>query len=191
MTQSAKQARITLANILVSAGYDPRKVLDAIGFPLCKGIVIRSQTKPDDDYRVTIAGRPIIDYGRNVGAYDAMSISLNDISVKDWRTVSTTLIPIGADMLVETYDGWGGLWKNTHYEIIYLYTDNETVSTVNGDSFQGVSSDSPGPYPWPGYYKDANGSFIPKLWDYYRNGTPQSIPPPKDWKLPDFLPLNS
>ena len=186
-------ARVNVANVLYRAGYDGHKILNLIDYPVCIGMTfnplndkIQFNQKPDDDAALFIQepGRkdereiPGSNKKRNVTWYNAIVFVRNEDSRKEPKD---KLLNVGNKVIVKTFDGWVGSWRNKKWTIDFLYIGSKSEKVTGGNRNNGVSArPAPSPFP-PDYYNTG-----PHFEDYYENGYAY-IPPLEPWPWVEWL----
>jgi len=192
MSESSKRLRVALADVLVSSGLSPWRVLEAIGYPRCLGFLIHFQAqgnyrnKPDDDFAVRYVQRrrfndemtfPGADLQRNVGKY---AVAIYDFKESDKLPHGDRVLQPGETVIkVYTFDGWAAGWAHQPWHIYFWYSDDTKTALSGGRLQTGTSSRAfTGA---PDYY-----DIPPHFYDYYENGD-CTVPAPPEWPLPRFM----
>lgn len=203
LSKSAKQKRGKLADILIGAGLDTWKVLDAVSFPACTGFNFNgmsvdrgasvSGTKFDDDFRLSYSldgsavktDFPAANKKRNSTGDKKATYSYNEDSENTKngkRSSKKNLFPGVTKITCDVFDGWAVQWKASPYNIEFSYSDGSQQSISAGRAFLGTSRD-PLPDPQPPDYFDHPPKLNGGQGYYYPNGH-AIIPPAKDWPMP-------
>ncbi len=134
--------------------------------PLPTSIIVRAETKPDDDMAIEIGGIMVVNARRNAGDYTDPTWSHND----------EPLI-VGTWVQIYTFDGWAATFRHCAWTADIAYASGDTV-TVRGGLGASASGSSSRPLPDPlgTYYSDP-----PTFHDYFPNGAFR-IPPPPSWR---------
>lgn len=201
ISKAGKTARVKLADVLIRAGYNRWKVLDAVKFPSCTGFSWncfaqngRFKAKPDDDFRlqyekifhgerVTFPGS---DKQRNVGWYEGAVHTFNEgrQTHNEGERINTKILFVGETKIhSDVFDGWGSGYQLRRWSITFTYSDGSVVKADGGKDMEGTGR--PVDKTIPDYYKTG-----PHYRDYYENGW-AIVPPALDWTMPECLELGT
>ena len=114
--------------------------------------------KPDDDFRIDIDRRTVVDRRRKANSYDVATFSYNGP------------LRLGQVVRVYGFDGWGPDWSIKPWAVEIGF-DTGAKKTIYGGTVQTGQSADTGPYP-PDYYDQPAHYF-----DYRFNGEFMILPP--------------